>query len=369
MLIMKKIVPVYIAGLFLASIISIPADAQRRGGFGRGDGGGSGQAQSPSRSFDRPQSSPGVQQSRPQSSGPGRSLDRPQRIEQSGASSAPPPRVIPQNRPDNTPRPRPNNNTVNNNPRPRPGNSGQVRNEPADLNHPRPAPGTANSSANSNNSPRPRLRPSPNAPGGGGRQHDRGNNNVVDRPGPGRGSQNWSHQPRHISRDDYRRAPLAFRYRYPGNRGYYSAYNPCWRYSYLPRYYSVINDFYYPFSTIFWGGINYRYCSGIYYAPFGASFRVVPPPFGININILPMGYETIYGFNQPYYYYNGTFYDDYENSYRVVAPPVGAIVESIPDGYETITIDGETYYKVDNVQYKPVVQDNGEIWYQVIKVG
>jgi len=81
-----------------------------------------------------------------------------------------------------------------------------------------------------------------------------------------------------------------------------------------------------------------------------------------------MGYQTIYGFNQPYYYYNGVFYDDYQTSYRVVAPPVGAIVESIPAGYETITIDGETYYKAGNVQYKPVVQDNGEIWYQVIKV-
>lgn len=70
----------------------------------------------------------------------------------------------------------------------------------------------------------------------------------------------------------------------------------------------------------------------------------------------------------PYYYYNGTYYDEYESSYRVVAPPVGAIVESIPEGYETIVIDGETYYKVDDVQYKPVVQDNGEIWYEVIKV-
>ena len=70
----------------------------------------------------------------------------------------------------------------------------------------------------------------------------------------------------------------------------------------------------------------------------------------------------------PYYYYNGTYYDDYQDNYRVVAPPVGAVVESLPQGYETVVIDGETYYKVDNVQYKPVVQDNGEIWYEVIKV-
>jgi len=51
----------------------------------------------------------------------------------------------------------------------------------------------------------------------------------------------------------------------------------------------------------------------------------------------------------------------------VVSPPVGAVVESLPDGYETVNIDGETYYEVDGAQYKPVVQENGEIWYEVIK--
>lgn len=51
----------------------------------------------------------------------------------------------------------------------------------------------------------------------------------------------------------------------------------------------------------------------------------------------------------------------------MVSPPVGAIVESIPDGYQTVVIDGETYYTVDGAQYKPVVQDNGEVWYEVIK--
>ena len=365
MLIMKKIIPAF-AGLILASIATMSADAQRRGGFGRGESVSSGQSQSPSPGITPQQPTPRViQQNRPVTSSPGRSLDRPTRIEQPG-NSAPPPRIIHQNRPDNNSGSLPNNNTTITNSRPRPG-SGAVRNEPADLNPIQSAPGNGNTS-NNVVSPKPRQRPGLNAPGGGGQQHDR-SNSVVSRPAPGRGDQNWTRPPRQITRDDYRRAPLSYRYRYPGNRGRYSAYNPCWRYSYLPRYYSVIHDFYYPYSTIYWGGIGYRYCSGIFYAPFGSAVRVTPPPFGIYINILPMGYETIYGFSQPYYYYNGTFYDDYEDSYRVVAPPVGAIVESIPDGYETITIDGETYYKVDNIQYKPVVQDNGEIWYQVIKVG
>ena len=150
----------------------------------------------------------------------------------------------------------------------------------------------------------------------------------------------------------------------------YNAHNPGWRYAHLPRRNTIITSFSFPYQTIYFGGYNYRYCDGVYYRPYNNVFMVIAPPFGLYINILPFGYRRIFVNDYPYYYYNGTYYDEYEEeSYRVVAPPVGAIVESIPEGYETIVIDGETYYKVDNVQYKPVVQDNGEIWYQVIKVG
>jgi hypothetical protein len=168
----------------------------------------------------------------------------------------------------------------------------------------------------------------------------------------------------------YARASRYDNYRnWPGyRRPVYSSRNPGWRYSYLPRRNSIIASFSFPFQTIFWGGYNYRYCDGVYYRPYNNVFQVVAPPIGIYINTLPFGYRRIVVNDYPYYYYNGTYYDEYEESYRVVAPPVGAVVESIPEGYETIVIDGETYYKVDGVQYKPVVQDNGEIWYEVIKV-
>ncbi len=97
-------------------------------------------------------------------------------------------------------------------------------------------------------------------------------------------------------------------------------------------------------------------------------FRVVAPPFGLFINTLPLGHRRIYVRDYPYYYYNGTYYDQRDDDrYVVVSPPVGAVVESIPDGYKTINIDGETYYTVDGAQYKPVLQENGEIWYEVIK--
>jgi hypothetical protein len=113
--------------------------------------------------------------------------------------------------------------------------------------------------------------------------------------------------------------------------------------------------------------LGYRYYDGIFYRPYNNVFRVVAPPIGIFVNILPAGYSRIYVDDYPYYYYNGTFYDHRDNHYFVVSPPVGAVVESIPEGYETINMEGETYYVADGAQYKPVMQDNGEIWYEVIK--
>jgi hypothetical protein len=42
-------------------------------------------------------------------------------------------------------------------------------------------------------------------------------------------------------------------------------------------------------------------------------------------------------------------------------------VENLPAGYQTVVIDRETFYTADGAQYKPVIQQNGEIWYDVIK--
>lgn len=158
------------------------------------------------------------------------------------------------------------------------------------------------------------------------------------------------------------------RYHYSSRPPVYNAHNPSWRYRALPRRNTIIRSFPFSYQTINFGGYGYRYYNGSYYRPYNGAYIVVAPPIGLFINVLPFGYSRIMVHDYPYYYYNGTYYDQYQNNYRVVAPPLGAIVESIPQGYETIVIDGETYYKVDNVQYKPIVQDNGEIWYEVIKV-
>ncbi|MBC7890509.1 MAG: hypothetical protein H7Z13_21760 [Ferruginibacter sp.] len=202
----------------------------------------------------------------------------------------------------------------------------------------------------------------------------RRSNNNINRPGnnynrPGNNS-NPPASPYNRPGDNFNNGSRGNR-NYNSNNNYrrpvYSAYNPNWRYAYAPRRNSIFNTLPSSYININFGGFGYRYCDGIYYRPYNNIFRVVAPPFGIFINALPLGYRRIYVRNYPYYYYNGTYYDYRHNNYIVVSPPVGAIVESIPDGFETLIIDGETYYVVDGAQYKPVVQENGEIWYEVIK--
>jgi Family of unknown function (DUF6515) len=150
-------------------------------------------------------------------------------------------------------------------------------------------------------------------------------------------------------------------------RPVYNRYNPSWRYGWLPRRHSCYSSLPATYLTIHFGGIGYRYWNGVFYNHYNNLFTVIAPPVGIYINLLPVGHRKIFVRNYPYYYYNGTYYDYRENNYYVVSPPLGAVVESLPAGYETVVIEGETYYTADGAQYKPVVQSNGEIWYEVIK--
>jgi hypothetical protein len=190
-------------------------------------------------------------------------------------------------------------------------------------------------------------------------------NNRYDYPYRNRGTDvynnRWGNNYGTLNRPGYR--PV-----YGYNRNpIYNAYNPSWRYGYLPRrnsYYSSIPSTY---ISLNFGGIGYRYWDGVFYRPHNNLFTVIYPPVGIYINILPRGYRRIYVHDYPYYYYNGIYYDQRGSDYYVVSPPVGAVVESLPEGYDTVVIDGETYYTIDGAQYKPVIQENGEIWYEVIK--
>lgn len=215
------------------------------------------------------------------------------------------------------------------------------------------------------NDNRPREMPNNNANNRPEVNHDRNNNpNTVRREG-----NIYSGQSRPAERrESYTRERPGERpeYRYD-RQPLYNRFEPCWRYNSLPRRNSYYYSLPYNYNTINYGGFGYRYWDGVFYRPYNNLFSVCAPPIGIFIDILPIGYRRIYVRDYPYYYYNGTYYDQRGSGYTVVSPPVGAVVESLPAGYDTIYIDGETYYTVDGAQYKPVVQENGEIWYEVVR--
>ena len=115
-------------------------------------------------------------------------------------------------------------------------------------------------------------------------------------------------------------------------------------------------------------GISFHYSNGYYYRPYGGYFRVVAPPIGIHINILPRGYRRIYVRDVPYYYYGGTYYRPGAGAdkYEVIEAPLGASVPELPNGAKVVVINEQKYYELDGTYYKEEIKDNDEIWYTVV---
>lgn len=113
-------------------------------------------------------------------------------------------------------------------------------------------------------------------------------------------------------------------------------------------------------------GISFHYSSGYYYRPYGGYFRVIAPPFGLFINVLPFGYYPFYLGGNPYYYYGGTYYrPGPTDNYEVVDAPLGASVPELPNGTKVVVINDQKYYEHDGTYYKEEIRDNDEIWYTV----
>ena len=68
---------------------------------------------------------------------------------------------------------------------------------------------------------------------------------------------------------------------------------------------------------------RFYYSGGVWYAPRGPRFVVVPAPLGVFVPVLPAYYTTIWYGGMPYYYANDTYYNwsPAQNSYEVVQPP------------------------------------------------
>jgi hypothetical protein len=161
---------------------------------------------------------------------------------------------------------------------------------------------------------------------------------------------------------------------YSGNRGRYypqqKRYYPApYRYAYsYPHYGQRYSSLSFNFNTIPFGGIGYRYYSGVFYRPYGSYFQVVPPPMGICINELPFGYSRFNIGEVPYYFYGNTFYRNYSNYYQVVEPPLGAKLPALPSGAEEVYINGERYFEDNGTYYMEELNENNERLYTVVGV-
>ncbi len=120
-----------------------------------------------------------------------------------------------------------------------------------------------------------------------------------------------------------------------------------------------------PYISVNFGGYPYYYSNGLFYQPYGSSFQLIAPPFGIRVGFLPQGYWPLNFGGYPYYYYNGIFYRPDNREYEVVQAPVGAEVPSIPREARAVVIDGHKYYEYNGTYFSDFVKPNGEIWYRV----
>jgi hypothetical protein len=73
------------------------------------------------------------------------------------------------------------------------------------------------------------------------------------------------------------------------------------------------------------GRDRFWFNSGVWYRPYGGGYRVVLPPFGAVVPLLPPDYVTVRLGGLPYFYANGVYYAAYDAGpgYVVVAPPAG----------------------------------------------
>lgn len=132
------------------------------------------------------------------------------------------------------------------------------------------------------------------------------------------------------------------------------------------------------------GGVSYRHVNGVYYRPYGTGFRIVTPPVGIHVNVLPAGFVSLTIAGHPYFCAGGVYYMQTQpNVYIVVQKPAetvvvapgqtdGAVivqstmVASLPQGTTLVSINNRRYYKVNDTYYEKVTSENGEVGYRVV---
>ncbi|MGB9646426.1 MAG: DUF6515 family protein, partial [Stellaceae bacterium] len=109
-------------------------------------------------------------------------------------------------------------------------------------------------------------------------------------------------------------------------------------------------------------GNPYYYQNGVFYAPQGGQYAVVPPPQGA---VVAPSCSTVYVGSATDLDCGGAFYSTVQNGYQVVAPPIGSIVSTLPSGAVDQNINGTTYFVFGGAYYRPFYSGSSVI-YQVV---
>lgn len=153
------------------------------------------------------------------------------------------------------------------------------------------------------------------------------------------------------------------------NRHYHhSKVKPSYKYGKMPQWGYSYNAIPKRSRAIVHTGSRYHYYNGIFYKPVGSGYVISRAPVGVRVHSVPVGHVRIVMGPKVYYYYYGTYYvkSPNTNDYVTVAPPVGARVDALPDGYRKVYIEDRTYYEFEGVYYKAVIDQYGEVWYEVV---
>ncbi|WP_052361677.1 DUF6515 family protein [Geminisphaera colitermitum] len=84
------------------------------------------------------------------------------------------------------------------------------------------------------------------------------------------------------------------------------------------------------FVQVAYGKDKYYYNRGVFYQPWAQSYRVVRPPYGCVVPVLPPRYARVYVGNTFYYRYDDIYYQQVSNGYMVVAAPAPVVVNPAP---------------------------------------
>src|SRR5271166_5202828 len=112
-------------------------------------------------------------------------------------------------------------------------------------------------------------------------------------------------------------------------------------------------------------GNPYYYANGVYYAPQGGQYEVVPPPQGAVVATAPPSCSTVYIGGGTNLDCGGAFYASVPSGYQVIPPPVGATVSTLPSGAVDQNISGTAYFTFGGAWYRPFYSGSSVI-YQVV---